>query len=79
MPSAKQTSHMILRHKAIPLTAVIASSWGFMWTRRGLKFYKAGDYIVKAPTGCVWPVKAATVQQFYDIKHEYDATEITHI
>ena len=55
-----------LVHKPILLSYIIASSWGFMWTRRGLKFYNKGDYLVKAPTGCTWPMRASTVEKFYD-------------
>lgn len=59
---------MRVKHKAPWYEAVRSTIWGLLWTKRGLQVVRPGDYIVKAPSGCTWRLRAKDVQSYYHIE-----------
>ena len=48
---------MIVTHKPIELYAETVFNYRLLWTRRGFQIAVPGDWVVVAPTGCVWRIK----------------------
>ena len=67
---------MIVTHKPIKLHTQIATRWTFLWTTRGLQIARKGDWIVSAPTGCVWRIRKKH-HKFYDIHPKSPLHNIT--
>lgn len=58
---------MIIIHKPIPLTIVKEyTEKGSVMTPDGLRHYDVGDYLVRAPTGCEWPLSRFKVDNYYE-------------
>lgn len=55
-----------IRRKPTELIAELQQRAGAIETKNGIMYYKAGDYLVTAPTGCTWAMTIEHMRKFYE-------------
>ena len=56
----------VMRNKARDFKAIPVTTWGIIWTKRGFRVHKPGDWMLTTPSGCTWPVSNKHLQLYYE-------------